>query len=453
MSSDRFIRFCSEFEQLLNPYLHNQNLEIQERASNLWQIILIMKDMWSLSAPPKNLLDEEEPKADDEETATDANSKAKEEAQRFVSLFYAYALNPVAAKAQNKVPVPAGLDLDVPFEEVDSEDEAEADDDDDDEENESHHHTVVKRRENNIRLVASDEDEDGDEAQEEEDEEEEVVPTRKPPSAAQSRRYEVENNPNYLKSKAGPATTASAATAAGPSKKTKKTKATKKKNANIEEASEAFNELNFAGDETEVVSTKKSVVIPGLVSSEKYLLSMKANKKAKGKGTKKSKKKGGKKHEEEDDDDDEDENVPKVVIRALEMPDGFDPNAVDEEEDTGMDDLDPHKALAKVSFDDILAAEKEAKRAAAAAAAAPPKKVSKKTKTKSSTLLKESAEGNTTTTTTRKKKTKKATTTKAVADLIGGDGDEAIPHEPINTEPEIKKKKKKVIKKKTKSQE
>lgn len=440
VSSERFICFCNEFEQLLGPYLHNQNLEIQERASNLWQIITIMKDMWSSDPSTlKSLLDEDEPKVGEGEK--EIHEKEKEEAKKFVTLFYAYALNPVAAKAQHKVPVPAGLDLDAPFEE-DSEDEVD-DDDDEADEDEENTNILVRRKENNIRLIASDdddEDQDVDEG-EEEDEGEEFVKAKKSTSKIQSRRFEMENNPNYLKSKASTSATSSKA---GPSKKAKKTKAIK--NKDVEPAFEAFDHLNAGGDEMEMANAKKSVVIPGLVSSEKYLLSMKANKKTKSKTTKKMRKKGGKKQEEEEDEEEEEESVPRVTIRALEMPDGFDPNSVDDEEDkTSMNDLDPHKALANVSFDDIIAAEKEAKRAAAAAAAATSKKV---TKTKKSlTMLKEGSE---TKTTTLKKKAKK-TTKKAVNDLIVGDEPTLLGQ--INPKPEVKKKKKKVIKKKTKTEE
>ena len=53
-----------------------------------------------------------------------------------MSIFYAGELNPVAAKAQKKVPVPEGLDLEAWINEPPSESENEADGDDDDESDE-----------------------------------------------------------------------------------------------------------------------------------------------------------------------------------------------------------------------------------------------------------------------------------------------------------------------------
>ena len=55
-----------------------------------------------------------------------------------MSIFYAGELNPVAAKAQKKVPVPEGLDLEAWINDppLESENEAEEEDDDDEESNE-----------------------------------------------------------------------------------------------------------------------------------------------------------------------------------------------------------------------------------------------------------------------------------------------------------------------------
>lgn len=65
----------------LQVYVNTDDIEVQERASNFQQLINCIQDL-----------------------PTDQ-----------VSLFKAYPLNPVAAKAQKKVPVPSGLDLDVEF--------------------------------------------------------------------------------------------------------------------------------------------------------------------------------------------------------------------------------------------------------------------------------------------------------------------------------------------------
>ena len=66
-----------------------------------------------------------------------------------MSIFYAGELNPVAAKAQKKVPVPEGLDLDAwindPPMESDEADEDEADEESDDDDAEDGYNELVQR--------------------------------------------------------------------------------------------------------------------------------------------------------------------------------------------------------------------------------------------------------------------------------------------------------------------
>ncbi|KAH7641583.1 ap-3 complex subunit delta-1-like protein [Dermatophagoides farinae] len=93
------------------------------------------------------------------------------------SFYYAYPLNPVAAKAQRKVPIPVGLDLDTLFDLPES--EYESDDYNDD-------------YEKVIHLV--DDEQDGVESSDESDKRH-----QKNNDNEQSRRFEQENNPNYLR--------------------------------------------------------------------------------------------------------------------------------------------------------------------------------------------------------------------------------------------------------------
>ncbi|CAG2181627.1 unnamed protein product, partial [Oppiella nova] len=80
--TDDFYKLCDELiDKHLPHFLTNEDLEVQERASSFLQIIQIIK-------------------------SEDLNVE---------QLFFAYALNPVAAKAQRKVPIPVGLELDLPF--------------------------------------------------------------------------------------------------------------------------------------------------------------------------------------------------------------------------------------------------------------------------------------------------------------------------------------------------
>lgn len=329
----QFVTLCDEIEEMLIPYLKNQNLEIQERATNLSQIISIFRsakveslerNTQSIFLDGDDLTIEENGTAIKEDKGEEINNlKKNNEAINLESYFYAYPLNPVAAKAQRKVPIPVGLELDLPFLDEES-DEEEIEEPVDDQ---------------GIHLIDDDE-QDSSEVDEEEEKRRNVV--------NESRRFEQENNPHYLKNKMS-------ARKLG-KKKAKKMESfldSTKVPETAEEAADVLSDYSVSSSSTSNI-TKRQTSIPGLVSSDRFLLNMKQStsiKKAKVKPTKGKKKKA----KEIEDEDGEDES-PKVTIRALEMPEGADLNENDDDEDEYLNDAhpDPHRALAKVSLEDIL---------------------------------------------------------------------------------------------------
>lgn len=314
-NSRDFLSLCTQIEEYLYPYLKNQNLEIQERATSLSQIISIYKTLNSDALTKRNqiLMDDSIKENEDAEN----NEEPNENRINFESFFYAYPLNPVAAKAQKKVPVPVGLELDIPFDDDDSDDEY-------DERNEGY--------EKVIQLV--DEDVQEDESSELDEEEQK---TRE--NVAQSRRFEQENNPNYLKSK---------------NSKTPLNKKSKPKNEVIDFLNNQEDKVEEAVEvASEVASNSKAPAIPGLISSEQFLLKSSAKKSKSSKVVKQTKVSKKKKTKEIsiENEEDEDDDVPKFTIRALEMPEGADLNDNDDDEST-FDILDPHRALASVVLED-----------------------------------------------------------------------------------------------------
>ncbi|XP_074593253.1 adaptor-related protein complex 3, delta 1 subunit-like garnet [Brevipalpus obovatus] len=82
-SRESICNFSQEVLGRLEPFLISEDLEVQERATNMLQIV--------------NMVLESDENID------------------WVSVFYPYNLNPVASIAQRKVPVPQGLNLNEPF--------------------------------------------------------------------------------------------------------------------------------------------------------------------------------------------------------------------------------------------------------------------------------------------------------------------------------------------------
>lgn len=253
---ESFYKLCEQLEEKYLPYfLGNEDLEVQERATSFLQIIKIVK-----------------------------NDEINLE-----QLFYAYALNPVAAKAQKKVPIPVGLDLDEPFlieTETDSEEERLEDEAVFEKESDENSRTPSLSDENQKRI------------------------------AYEARKLQQENNPNYLKSH-------------------KKKRREKVKKQEIEEAEEAI-----AENDKQILEKPNTAVIPGMISSENFLP----------KRTTKTKK--GKKGRRRHDSENEEINIPQFTIKALEMPEGADLNDDLSNDDLDDDLSDPHRALAKVKLDD-----------------------------------------------------------------------------------------------------
>ena len=219
------------------------------------------------------------------------------------SLFTAHALNPVAAKAQKKVPVPTGLDLDQEF--VIFADE-----------------TINETIESETLGFAS--EQNGDE--------------KKKSKKKKKRREKDVNDPNYLKSnkiKKGKSIDSDDKVASPEQTSAKK----KKKSKKVEKAEVA---------EDVLISSQSALIeIPGLSSSSQFLTTKDGKKK-------KSKKKDGGEdvgaNQGADDDAEEEDPGHRVTIRGLEMPEGVNLDADDDEEDDTARS-DPHRALSKVVLD------------------------------------------------------------------------------------------------------
>lgn len=271
-----FTEFCADLVAIrLQRFLSSENLEVQERATNLLQLISFRG---SLSG------------------------------EELENLLHSYALNPVAAKAQKKVPVPLGLDLDQEFVVVDVESDNEID-------------AQVSG------MGFSKESDDEYDKNYEEDEE-----TVK--QAKEARRVNEEHNPNYLKVKKG-------------KKKAKKSKSTESEDHDDGDAVEVAEEAVVLPKSDSGSRNSSPDSIPGLASSDAYVNLQ---------SEKKSKKKKGKKQRDLDASGDEDEELArvehKVTITGLEMPDGADMNEVEDSDDDSPGALaDPHRALARVTLD------------------------------------------------------------------------------------------------------
>jgi len=95
------LAFTKQVQEKLSPFLHSSNLEVQERASCTSALLRQIEKMLSKSTPAAAL---------------------------FASLFRGE-LNPVAPKAQKRVPLPEGLDLDSWINDPPSSSESEAEED------------------------------------------------------------------------------------------------------------------------------------------------------------------------------------------------------------------------------------------------------------------------------------------------------------------------------------
>jgi len=245
----------------LEDHVSSPNLEVQERASTALQVV-------------KSIF----------------NPQLGEESMRKdLEVLYAGELNPVGPKAQRKVPVPEGLDLDAWINEPPPPEE-----DSSDEEVESFGQVFVK-----------DETVSKSRKQHYEPSEEDVAASRA------TRIIEQSHNPNYLK----PSTPRS---------------------PNIQANGEEI--------PVQAIDLDVPLHIPGLASADSYFnLDPSSSSKDKKKKKKKNKKKAVSSSEEEDG--------PNVAVsKHLEMPEGASVSDLDDDHD---DLDDPHRALAQISLEDL----------------------------------------------------------------------------------------------------
>ncbi|CAG7729876.1 unnamed protein product [Allacma fusca] len=275
-----------EIQEKLKPFVSSEELEVQERASTLFNIIKVY-----LKLAGKQELNSE--------------SFGSE-----LVHFFAGDLNPVAPKAQKKVPLPEGLDLDKWINDPPSESEEE-----DDEEVDSTQGVFVNHGTQSMAEFYG-----KTEAKKTYQPTEEELQKQR-----ETRRMEQELNPHYLKSSS-------------------KSSPTKKSESDVPPIAKL--ELNVP------------LRIPGLASSDKYLeeaskSSSKSSKSKKVSGSKeKGKKKKKRKHGADDENEEEERKATKsispepepihVVSTAIEMPEGA---TLSDNEDSLLPENDPHRAL------------------------------------------------------------------------------------------------------------
>jgi len=384
---------CDELNQLLKSYLFSDDFEVQERAATFQQILSFVRDksvynlevsnnISSLPTPTNQnddksylnddnvmnsdvKLDEPQPQqlndidSNDEERLSnlqeDLINLPKEESlvknlsslegnsefnhQDEIGLFklepilYGYSIKPVAAKAQKKVPIPAELDLDQPFRELQySSDEEfrkgtfQSDDEDlfiknTESDDELDNKKKKKRKKHKKEKSKKDKHHKNDKFDDKE---------------VNKLEDNYENNMMYLQPR------------------TKKSKDENILNEKTEEAVEAVEGL---------VEISNIRMIPGLVSSDKYF--QESKKSSSDKKTKKNKKRTKSSKEEKDDQKPEQSELVaenKIKILSLEMPEGADDDLNNDLDDEIVDDeSDPHKALAQIKFDEFIQQEKALK--------------------------------------------------------------------------------------------
>jgi AP-3 complex subunit delta-1 len=231
-----------------------------------------------------------------------------------LSVLYDGELNPVAAKAQKKVPVPEGLDLDAWINDPPSESEEEAEEQDSEEGEDGYN--VFVRTTPTPTSPSSSKSKKKDKKKkkkkkkgvEDEEDEKNVVEAR------QNRLHEQSMNPNYLKEVSTPV----------------KTPETPVEDIPIQQ-------LDLSGVQLQ---------IPGLASTDQYFnISRESSVNGGDKKKKKKKKKG--------EEDDKKEQKVVTVRKASEMPEGVELSEGDSDDGNDLAEDDPHKALGDISLDDL----------------------------------------------------------------------------------------------------
>ncbi|KAL1501543.1 hypothetical protein ABEB36_006845 [Hypothenemus hampei] len=274
---ENILELCDTINTKLSESIKSAELEVQERASTALIIINIVKEEITARKNSK-LIDADHDRPEEEDLI----------AGEILSLFNGE-LNPVAPKAQKKVPVPDGLDLDAWINEP-IELTSDSDNETDDMEN-----LFVKPEKF--------ESENRNEKYKYEPTEDDLKKSR------EARKYEQQNNPHYLKGI------------------TLSERSSSNGNDNLENIPVA--ELNLNLPPLKVMNQKRS---------DKYLDLQKEEKKSK----KKSKKKKKHRKSESSSDDNADLAPTVEVKRDLELPEG----ATLSDSDSDHNNLDdPHRAL------------------------------------------------------------------------------------------------------------
>merc|ERR1719394_927761 len=256
-----------EMIRKLETLVTSSDLEVQERASTSLQILKYVQKI---------------------------RDKGEEIFEEEMKTFFAGELNPVGPKAQKKVPVPEGLDLDAWINEPEEEESEE----DDEPETVNGGNVFVKEDPDAVRRKV-------------------IEPTEEELEANRQARMQYQSaNPNYLKDTP---------------------KASPSRGINVDDIPVQEIELDIP------------LHIPGLANTDSYFNLSASNGEEKKKSKKKKKKS---KKNLAPSSDEEDEAGPNVFVsQSLDMPEGATMS------DNGSDDNDnddPHKALSNIVLDDIL---------------------------------------------------------------------------------------------------
>merc|ERR1712038_1395676 len=284
---DKITSLTTLMDDSLSGLLSSSDLEVQERASVMQQFVRYVK---------KHVL-----KGDGESLKQD------------LPVFFSGELNPVASKAQKKVPIPEGLDLDAWINEpLESQSESSEDE------------TI---NDNEVFVKSSGKDFQSPKQKRS------VEPSPKEMQRhREARLLQQQQDPNYLKPKT-PTTPIKA----------------------FQEEHVPVKEMEFSG--------VPPLLIPGLATTDQYfdLNDTLDDDKTKSKGKKKKSKDKSKKrskHRQSSERDESDQNditeLPVFVKRAAEMPEGVMASDGDDDEDrkTGDED-DPHRALRDIDLEGI----------------------------------------------------------------------------------------------------
>uniref|UniRef100_A0A6B2EN73 AP-3 complex subunit delta n=1 Tax=Phlebotomus kandelakii TaxID=1109342 RepID=A0A6B2EN73_9DIPT len=103
------IRLCSVFAEKVTHFVSSGNIEVQERSSSALIMVQMLRDELKSMGDERDLLDD----LPGPENGNDSTGipLAAEQLIRDFAILFAGDLNPVAPKAQKKVPLPEGLDL------------------------------------------------------------------------------------------------------------------------------------------------------------------------------------------------------------------------------------------------------------------------------------------------------------------------------------------------------